>query len=88
MLRNILMETEFASGKAKTNIITHANPAIKAFGSFPKGDKGDTFMINNHTERKTLADRINQKLARPATHKGDLFGHPVSTIKHIKLTLL
>ena len=82
------METHTTNGNVKTNIITHANPTIKAFGSFPKGDKGNTFMINNHTELKTLADRINQKLARPATHKGDLFGHPVSTIKHIKLTLL
>lgn len=88
MLRNILMETEFASGKAKTNIITHANPAIKAFGSFPKGDKGDTFLVKDHAELKTLANRINQKLARPVTHKGDLFGHPVSTIEHVKLTLL
>lgn len=88
MLRNILMETEFASGKAKTNIITYANPAIKAFGSYSKGDKGDTFLVKDHAELKTLANRINQKLARPVTHKGDLFGHPVSTIKHIKLTLL
>lgn len=87
-MRSILVETHTTNGNVKTNIITYANPAIKAFGSFPKGDKGNTFMINNHTERKTLADRINQKLARPATHKGDLFGHPVSTIKHIKLTLL
>ena len=87
-MRSILVETHTTNGNVKTNIITYANPAIKAFGSFPKGDKGNTFMINNHTELKTLADRINQKLARPATHKGDLFGHPVSTIKHIKLTLL
>lgn len=88
MLRNILMETELASGKAKTNIITYTNPAIKAFGSYPKGDKGDTFLVKDHAELKTLANRINQKLARPATHKDDLFGRPVSTIKHIKLTLL
>lgn len=87
-MRSILVETHTTNGNVKTNIITYANPAIKAFGSFPKGDKSNTFMINNHTELKTLADRINQKLARPATHKGDLFGHPVSTIKHIKLTLL
>lgn len=87
-MRSILVEIHTTNENVKTNIITHANPAIKAFGSFPKGDKGDTFMINNHTERKTLANRVNQKLARPATHKDDLFGHPVSTIKHIKLTLL
>ena len=87
-MRSILVETHTTNGNVKTNIITYANPAIKAFGSFPKGDKGDTFMINNHTELKTLANRINQKLARPATHKGDLFSHPVSTIKHITLTLL
>ena len=88
MLRNILITTEFASGKAKTNIITHANPAIKAFGSFPKGDKGNTFLVKDRAGLKTLANRINQELARPLTIKGDLFGHPVSTIKHIKLTLL
>ena len=88
MLRNILIATEFTSGVILEDTITTDNPVIKTFGSFPKGDKGDTFMINNHTERKTLADRINQKLARPVTHKGDLFGHPVSTIEHIKLTLL
>lgn len=88
MLRNILMETGLASGKAKTNIITHANPAIKAFGSYPKGDKGDTFLVKDHAELKTLANRINQKLVRPVTHKGDLFGHPISAIEHIKLTLL
>lgn len=87
-MRSILVETHTTNGNVKTNIITYANPAIKAFGSYPKGDKGDTLMINNHTELKTLADRINQKLARPVTHKGDLFGHPVSTIEHIKLTLL
>lgn len=88
MLRNILITTEFASGKAKTNIITHASPAIKAFGSYPKGDKGDTFLVKDHAELKTLTNRINQKLSRPVTHKGDLFGHPISTIEHIKLTLL
>ena len=87
-MRSILVETHTTNGNVKTNIITYANPAIKAFGSFPKGDKGNTFMINNPTELKTLANRINQKLARPATHKCDLFGHPVSTIKYIKLTLL
>lgn len=87
-MRSILVETHTTNGNVKTNIITYANPAIKAFGSYPKGDKGDTFLVKDHTELKTLADRINQKLARPATHKGDLFGHPVSTIEHIKLTLL
>lgn len=87
-MRSILVETHTTNGNVKTNIITYVNPAIKAFGSFPKGDKGDTFLVKDHAELKTLANRINQKLARPATHKDDLFGHPVSTIKHIKLTLL
>ena len=87
-MRSILVETHTTNGNVKTNIITYANPAIKAFGSYPKGDKGDTFLVKDHAELITLADRINQKLARPATHKDDLFGHPVSTIKHIKLTLL
>ena len=87
-MRSIPVETHTANGNVKTNIITYANPAIKAFGSYPKGDKGDTFLVKDHAELKTLANRINQKLARPATHKDDLFGHPVSTIKHIKLTLL
>ena len=87
-MRSTLMETHTTNGNVKTNIITYANPAIKAFGSYPKGDKGDTFLVKDRAGLKTLADRINQKLARPATHKGDLFGHPVSTIKHIKLTLL
>lgn len=88
MLRHIFMETEFTNGKAKTNIITHANPAIKAFGSYPKGDKGDTFKVNDQTALKTLTDRINQELARPLTVKDNLFEHPVSTIDHITLTLL
>ena len=87
-MRSILVETHTTNGNVKTNIITYANPAIKAFGPYPKGDKGDTFLVKDHAELKTLANRINQKLARPATHKDDLFGHPVSTIKHIKLTLL
>ena len=87
-MRSILVETHTTNGNVKTNIITYANPAIKAFGSYPKGDKGDTFLVKDHAELKTLANRINQKLARPETHKDDLFGHPVSTIKHIKLTLL
>ena len=87
-MRSILVETHTTNENVKTNIITYANPAIKAFGSCPKGDKGDTFLVKDHAELKTLANRINQKLARPATHKDDLFGHPVSTIKHIKLTLL
>ena len=87
-MRSILVETHTTNENVKTNIITYTNPAIKAFGSYPKGDKGDTFLVKDHAELKTLANRINQKLARPATHKDDLFGHPVSTIKHIKLTLL
>lgn len=87
-MRSILVETHTTNENVKTNIITYANPAINAFGSYPKGDKGDTFLVKDHAELKTLANRINQKLARPATHKDDLFGHPVSTIKHIKLTLL
>ena len=87
-MRSILVETHTTNGNVKTNIITYANPAIKAFGSYPKGDKGDTFLVKDHAELKTLANHITQKLARPATHKDDLFGHPVSTIKHIKLTLL
>ena len=87
-MRSILVETHTTNENIKTNIITYANPTIKAFGSYPKGDKGDTFLVKDHADLKTLANRINQKLARPATHKDDLFGHPVSTIKHIKLTLL
>ena len=87
-MRSILVETHTTNGNVKTNIITYANPTIKAFGSYPKGDKGDTFLVKDHAELKTLADRINQKLARPVTHKGNLFGHPVSTIEHITLTLL
>lgn len=87
-MRSILVETHTTNGNVKTNIITHANPAIKAFGSYPKGDKGDTFLVKDRAGLKTLANRINQELARPLTIKGDLFGHPVLTIEHIKLTLL
>ena len=87
-MRSILVETHTTNGNVKTNIITYANPAIKAFGSFPKGDKGDTSLVKDRAGLKTLANRINRELARPLTIKGDLFGHPVSTIKHIKLTLL
>lgn len=87
-MRSILMETYTTNGNVKTNIITYTNPAIKAFGSYPKGDKGDTFKVNDQTALKTLTDRINQELTRPITHEDDLFGHPVSTIDHIKLTLL
>ena len=82
------METYTTNGNVKTNIITYANPAIKAFGSYPKGDKGDTFLVKDHAELKTLANRINQELARPLTTKDNLFEHPVSTIDHITLTLL
>lgn len=87
-MRSILVETHTTNENVKTNIITYTNPAIKAFGSYPKGDKGDTFLVKDHAELKTLANRINQELARPVTHKGNLFGHPVSTIEHITLTLL
>lgn len=87
-MRSILVETHTTNRNVKTNIITYANPAIKAFGSYPKGDKGDTFLVKDHAELKTLANRINQELARPLTAKDNLFGHPVSTIEHITLTLL
>lgn len=87
-MRSILVETHTTNENVKTNIITYANPAIKAFGSYPKGDKGDTFLVKDHAELKTLADRINHELARPLTVKDNLFEHPVSTIDHITLTLL
>lgn len=87
-MRSILVETHTTNGKIKTNIITHASPAIKAFGSYPKGDKGDTLLVKDHTELKTLANRVNQELARPLTVKDNLFEYPVSTIDHITLTLL
>ena len=87
-MRSILMETYTTNGKVKTNIITYTNPAIKAFGSYPKGNKGDTFLVKDRAGLKTLANRINQELARPLTVKDNLFEHPVSTIDHITLTLL
>ena len=87
-MRSILMETYTTNGKAKTNIITYVSPAIRAFGSYPKGDKGDTFLVKDRATLKTLAKRINQKLTRPITLKDNLFGCPISTIDHIELTLL
>ena len=87
-MRSILMETYTTNGKVKTNIIIYTNPAIKAFGSYSKGNKGDTFLVKDRAGLKTLANRINQELARPLTVKDNLFEHPVSTIDHITLTLL
>ena len=87
-MRNILIETYLTNGCLKTNIIIHVSPAIKAFGSYPKGDKGDTTLIKDHTDIKALVVLINKALTRPVTLKGNLFGRPVSDISHIELTLL
>ena len=87
-MRSILVETHTTNENVKTNIITYANPAIKAFGSYPKGDKGDTTLIKDHTDIKALVALINKALTRPITLKGVLFGRPVSDISHIELTLL
>ena len=51
-MRSILVETHTTNENVKTNIITYANPAIKTFGSYPKGDKGDTFLVKDHADLK------------------------------------
>lgn len=70
MLRNILMETEFTSGIILEDTVTTDNPAIKAFGSFPKGDKNDCFLLHRN-QLKDLASRINKERPLVLTLKGN-----------------
>lgn len=70
MLRNILIATEFTSGVRLKDTIPTDNPAIKAFGSFPKGDKNDCFLLHRN-QLKDLASRINKERPLVLTLKGN-----------------
>lgn len=69
-MRDILMETEFTSGVMLKDTIAVDNPAIKAFGSFPKGGKNDCFLLRQN-QLKELASRINKERPLVLTLKGD-----------------
>lgn len=69
-MRNILIATEFTSGVILEGTLTTDNPAIKAFGSFPKGDKNDCLLLRQN-QLKELASRINKERPLVLTLKGD-----------------
>lgn len=69
-MRSILMEIEFTSGVVLTDTITTNNPAVKAFGSFPKGNKNDCFYLRQN-QLKDLTSRINKERPLVLTLKGN-----------------
>ena len=74
MLRNILITTEFTSGVILEDTVTTDNPAIKAFGSFPKGDKNNCFFLcppqQEQFFKEHIAD-INKERPLVLTLKGN-----------------
>lgn len=73
-MRNILITTEFTSGVILKDTLTTDNPAIKAFGSFPKGDKNDCFFLCPPRQDqffKTLITNVNKERPLVLTLKGD-----------------
>lgn len=69
-MRDILMETEFSNGVILKDTIPVDNPAIKAFGSFPKGDVNDCFLLHQN-QLKERTHNINQKRPLVLTLKGN-----------------
>lgn len=69
-MRDILMDTKFTSGVMLNDTIPTANPAIKAFGSFPKGDRNDCFLLRQN-QLKDLTSRINKERPLVLTLKGN-----------------
>lgn len=73
-MRDILITTEFTSGVILEDTLTTDNPAIKAFGSFPKGDKNDCFFLCPPRQEQFLKehiDAINKERPLVLTLKGD-----------------
>lgn len=73
-MRNILIATEFTSGVILEDTLTTDNPAIKAFSSFPKGDKNDCFFLCPPRQEqffKEHIDAINKERPPVLTLKGD-----------------
>ena len=68
-MRSILITTELTSGVTLEDTLTTDNPAIKAFGSFPKGNKNDCFLLHQN-QLKDLTSRINKERPLVLTLKG------------------